>query len=1732
MTESLSTDEKTVAEKAYMLNDSSTIVYRVNGQEVDTVTVPAHGELEISVTVTLEKAARDYLDKTFENGMYLEGFVRLTTSDSESVELGIPYLAFYGDWLKAPLFDYSIYEVEASKADKTVEEEDKIKASGAASRPYGLYNDEKYVITLGSYLYEMPSNYTDILPTEDHAALSCYNMEGKRSIYQLYSLNAGLLRSAKKMEVTISDAVTGEVVYNYVEENVRKSYSAGGSNNGSHIMLKIDPMTWDMSNNRTYVATFKGILDYGDGSREITTERNSYSFRFTVDTESPRVLETRIRFEPYEENRVTKYRIYLDADVYDNHYAMSLLPCYMNENLLDEDGNPMLTLISELPIPIYSQKGGVTTVTYEITDCYEEYLLKDNFYLNVNDYAFNESIFQLHYNEVTEYPEYLTLKTDDKLKTEYDQGSYPVYSLTLEQYENYTVEALSGLPENTAITALNFDVSGDVVCKDNQLFTAQASGSGTVFIRVGKQTLAQINVNIVQGTRAKPIIERVKLSPMLNGGHALVPLSGGEIELKPNMTRQIQANVEPWYTESIYKPVYEYSSSDVKSVVVNENGEITTLAKGYSYITISVKGNNAPPVRVKITVEDELDITNNTLYNYYGGAYCEIPDSKNIMAIDEEAFKDNKLVETVILPISLTSLPENCFSGCDNLKRVVISAECKIINENAFRGLKNLEVIELREAEDKITGENYPGTLTIGRHAFDGCTSLKTITNPTRITTAYDYAFAGCTALEEIDLSGLRTAGKHVFDGCTNLETVTVSQTTRFGSYMFNNCEKLTQAEYYGDSIPDYLFNGCTQLASFTFRSDAVSYLGAYAFADTALTQVTLPNGTYKLGDHAFANCANLNTVTLSAKTDVSFGTSVFKDCGAFAFSGASDTLSVVDGALVRGSTLVLVPFASGEYTIAGGITAIGSVAFAGTAVTSVDLSGISEIGEYAFAESAIQTVDLSGLNVVSDGAFYACASLNDVTFSNATTRIGDYAFAQCGKLAKKIVLPAVTEIGNHAFDSTPIIGITGDQIQSVGNYAFYGHNFITDASNTVALPALESVGDFAFARNLNYKGSASNYGKGFTAMSLGPVKQMGQYVFADCLLTSVTFADGTSEIGDFAFVSSKITMDTILNEGVSTANIKIANVTIPASVEKIGDFAFLYASNLVSDKIDLSGVKSIGAGAFWLCGKITDLDLSNAERIGDYAFEQSGLTEARLLNAVQVGAYSFASAPIKVLEIPVMEIIGPFAFAGTSITTVEIPKTLGLTYEDFYDRVDDFGVIFERRGRYFYAFGEGAFASIKTFKTVTVEKGNEHFFTDEKGVLYGIISGTRENGTYMVLQYPAANSQNADNSYSILENTVRIGDGAFYSASGLDEIHIPYTVKQIGSFAFFLCTAKTYVFESVEAPVLEATYSLPVGAGDDFVAATQYFGMYYSNFYNYVVLTVLGNADFKLTIVRPENGSGYSSVIWNGFFSATELSEYAAEEYTLKVEQTIAALPALDDVKAHVSTLASGAEKLAYLTALSKDQISVARKQYNDITSDRQRAMIASSFDKLVALEGYVRETRVSLGDSITLEEKLIAVTPPNRNYYVGQKFDPSGMVLKAIYSDSSEVLLTIDDLTLVSGKVNKAFTLEDEDSEIVYRFGNDKSGYATYTVYISVSEKPAGSEGNGLSAGAIAGICIGVAAVIAGAAAAAFVLLNQRKKQQPKQKAQSEREETEEAAAADANESSADDKNPPSEP
>ena len=72
------------------------------------ITVPAHATAQVSVTVTLSDADRAYMDERFPYGAYVEGFVQLISEDS--VSLSAPFLAFYGDFGEAPLFDAETYE--------------------------------------------------------------------------------------------------------------------------------------------------------------------------------------------------------------------------------------------------------------------------------------------------------------------------------------------------------------------------------------------------------------------------------------------------------------------------------------------------------------------------------------------------------------------------------------------------------------------------------------------------------------------------------------------------------------------------------------------------------------------------------------------------------------------------------------------------------------------------------------------------------------------------------------------------------------------------------------------------------------------------------------------------------------------------------------------------------------------------------------------------------------------------------------------------------------------------------------------------------------------------------------------------------------------------------------------------------------------------------------------------------------------------------------------------------------------------------------------------------------------------------------------------------------------------------------------------------------------------------------------------------------------------------------
>ncbi|MDD7651665.1 MAG: S8 family serine peptidase [Candidatus Faecousia sp.] len=88
-----------------------------------TVSLPANGEITVTVTITLPDTVKEELDKVFTNGAYIEAYTYATPYATEEGVLAsthsIPVLAFYGGWDEPNMFDRVTHtELEAGTNEK------------------------------------------------------------------------------------------------------------------------------------------------------------------------------------------------------------------------------------------------------------------------------------------------------------------------------------------------------------------------------------------------------------------------------------------------------------------------------------------------------------------------------------------------------------------------------------------------------------------------------------------------------------------------------------------------------------------------------------------------------------------------------------------------------------------------------------------------------------------------------------------------------------------------------------------------------------------------------------------------------------------------------------------------------------------------------------------------------------------------------------------------------------------------------------------------------------------------------------------------------------------------------------------------------------------------------------------------------------------------------------------------------------------------------------------------------------------------------------------------------------------------------------------------------------------------------------------------------------------------------------------------------------------------------
>ena len=248
------------------------------------------------------------------------------------------------------------------------------------------------------------------------------------------------------------------------------------------------------------------------------------------------------------------------------------------------------------------------------------------------------------------------------------------------------------------------------------------------------------------------------------------------------------------------------------------------------------------------------------------------------------------------------------------------------------------------------------------------------------------------------------------------------------------------------------------------------------------------------------------------------------------------------------------------------------------------------------------------GCKVIRGGAFSWCMILTDITLPARLTHIGDWAFRWCEELTA-ITLPAgLTHIGNMAFmDCENLTAITlPASLTHIGDFAFSRCEKLT----AITLPAtLTHIGDYTFSRC-----------EKLTVINLpATLTHIGDRAFVGCEnLTAITLPASLTHIGDGAFSRTGIRsvvnhsphflfqdgylMDAHGKRLISFLSDK-AEVTLPASLTHIGDYAFLGSKNLTTITLP-TGLTHIGDGAFWGCKNLTAITLpTNLTHIGGGAF-------------------------------------------------------------------------------------------------------------------------------------------------------------------------------------------------------------------------------------------------------------------------------------------------------------------------------------------------------------------------------------------------------------------------------------------------------------------------------------------------------------------------------------------------
>ena len=680
-----------------------------------------------------------------------------------------------------------------------------------------------------------------------------------------------------------------------------------------------------------------------------------------------------------------------------------------------------------------------------------------------------------------------------------------------------------------------------------------------------------------------------------------------------------------------YTAAFENAGS---TVIVQPSGKNAVLVENNGYVED----------------EFDFDASTGTITSYNGYAtYLAIPETIGgapVKAIGPEAFARHSYLAFLELPEGLEAIGDSAFYNCETLGRVRFPSTLKTIGSNAFYNAYKSSVLELTSVESigdyafyfaglKGSLELPEGLKSIGENAFEACTNMgANLYLPSTLESIGSNAFKGDYNIQYIVLESPTAPmlGENVFAGCDYLYDIDLNahgtrqemqqwqayvdalglpcrvwraqdptaQSPEKGAYQYEN-RVLT--EYTGTKtrihphltvskepvvgLGDGVFKDSQTIEYFSVaHNDEFTTIGAESFMNSSLREVDLFDSVTTIGARAFANCAQLETLTLpDSLTTIGEG-------ALDGLTGLKKLVIKCDPALIPAGAFANMPNLS-EVTVESG--AIPAHMFEGSGVTALTLgAGVTEIGEKAFAGTALNAAELTNVTVIGAGAFEGSA-LERVRLS-ASASVGERAFANT-KL-KQLVIPTV--------GSFPLSAVEGTSAEL---------RLPTDATDD-QLAAWNETLKRPWYDPMLREGETSK----FVKMPFAPTPAenfefnpetglISAYIGTDVDVVVPREIDGVTVVG-FANYNAFDSCQDYTDSSVETNRtewVHLRTLVLPETIKELPDMMLAYCQQLETF-VCYAPLESTGGNQFMLCRSLNNVIFVNGVReIGNYAFDSAG---------------------------------------------------------------------------------------------------------------------------------------------------------------------------------------------------------------------------------------------------------------------------------------------------------------------------------------------------------------------------------------------------------------------------------------------------------------------------------------------------------------------------------------------